>query len=117
MPNRKTEVAMKALQFGVGFIIILESMLFVLNHDRLPETQSLGAPGRFFVILATCEIVGAILFLISRTMLLGGWILLVVLSVAAVIHILHGQFNVGTLVIYGFAVVATMAHYSDGRHE
>jgi len=117
MRNGKTEVAMKALHLGVGLVIVVESVIFAFNYKKLAEVAHIGLPAGFMLALAVCEIIAALLFLFPRTMLPGGWALLVVLSIAALIHILHGQFNVGTLVIYGFAVVAVMAHYSDERNE
>jgi hypothetical protein len=117
MRNGKTEVAMKALHLGVGLVIVVESVIFAFNYKKLAEAAHIGLPAGFLLALAVCEIIAALLFLFPRTMLSGGWALLVVLSIAALIHILHGQFNVGTLVIYGFAVVAVMAHYSDERNE
>ncbi|MGA8622977.1 MAG: hypothetical protein WB660_31195 [Candidatus Sulfotelmatobacter sp.] len=51
-------------------------------------------------VLGWSEIIGAVLFLIPRTAVRGGWILIVVFALAIVIHGLHGMFNVGYLAIY-----------------
>lgn len=46
------------------------------------------------------EIIGAILFLIPRTAIRGGWILVGIFILAIAIHLLHGIYNVGNLIIY-----------------
>jgi len=58
--------------------------------------------------IAAAELVGAILFLIPATLQAGGRLLLAVFGLAAVVHILHGQPDIGYLVIYAFAVVTVM---------
>jgi len=53
------------------------------------------------------EIIGAILLLIPRTTVRGGWFLVAIFVLAMIVHLLHGMFNVGDLAIYtaaGWAV-------------
>lgn len=52
-------------------------------------------------------------FLIPRATIAGGWCLIAVLAGAVGIHILHGQFNVGALVIYLAATWAVIAGKSQ----
>jgi hypothetical protein len=52
------------------------------------------------LILGWGEIIGAILLLIPRTAVRGAWVLGVVFVLAIVIHLLHGMYNVGNLLIY-----------------
>ena len=44
------------------------------------------------------------LFLIPYTYAIGSYALLVIFGFAAVVHILHGQYEVGGLLVYGGAV-------------
>jgi hypothetical protein len=50
--------------------------------------------------LAWAEIAGAILFLVCW----GGYLLLVIFFVAALLHIFHGEFDIGVLLVYAMAV-------------
>jgi hypothetical protein len=73
-------------------------LLFMAGaHTHLPHL--------LIMAIAAAELLGAILFLIPPTLKAGARLLLVVFGVAAVVHILHGQFDVGFLVIYAFAVL------------
>ena len=58
------------------------------------------------LVLAWGEIVGCVLFLIPRTAVRGAWLLVAVFVMAILIHLLHGLYNVGNLVIYAAAAFA-----------
>lgn len=67
--------------------------------------------------LAWTEIAAAILFLVPFTTMLGGYLLLVILFLAAALHVLHGEFDIGVLVVYAMAVLVSMAYRSDTKLE
>jgi hypothetical protein len=78
----------------------------------LIETELRGATHHALVLLGLAELAAAILFLIPRTVRLGGISLMVVFGVAALFHLLHGEYNIGYSAVYGaaaFAVVSTQA--------
>jgi hypothetical protein len=60
-------------------------------------------------VLGGFEVVAALLFLIPPTRKVGGYALLVIFLLAALIHILHGQPEVGGLVVYAAAVYVVLA--------
>jgi hypothetical protein len=62
-------------------------------------------PQWFRIAIASVELVGAVLFLLPPTLVVGGRILLATFVVAAIVHILHGQPDVGYLIIYAMAVL------------
>jgi len=62
-------------------------------------------PHALVVAIAAVELLGAILFLIPPTVLVGGRLLLATFGVAAAVHLLHGQADVGFLIIYAMAVL------------
>ena len=64
-------------------------------------------------ILGGAEIIAALLFLIPPARTIGGYVLLVIFALAAVIHILHGQPDVGGLVIYAAGVYTVLAAYKS----
>ena len=49
--------------------------------------------------IALAEVVGALLLLAPRTSRAGAAVLVVVLAAAIAVHLLHGEWNVGALVI------------------
>jgi hypothetical protein len=58
--------------------------------------------------LGGAEILAAISFLVPFTTLVGGYLLLVIFALAAVAHLLHGQFGVEGLVLYASVVLACL---------
>ena len=57
-----------------------------------------------------------IIFLIPRTMKSGAVLLLIVLALADLVHVLHGNFEIGDLFILA-AAVAVVASQSPGAPE
>ena len=95
----QAKLALKALRWVLGIVILAEAVQFVLPgaaHDfartHMPEFIRL--------LLGWGEIVGCILMLVPITAVRGAWLLVGVFTVAIVIHLLHGMYNVGNLVIY-----------------
>jgi hypothetical protein len=52
------------------------------------------------------EILGCALLLIPRTAVRGAWLLLAVFVMAILLHLLHGLYGIGNLVIYAAAAFA-----------
>jgi hypothetical protein len=105
MTEQRMKAALTGLQWTFGIVILIEAILFVTpsaGHDfaktHMPDTVR--------QVLGGGEILGAVLLLIPRTAVRGRWILVGVLVLAIVIHILHGTYNVGNLVIYTAAAWA-----------
>lgn len=61
-------------------------------------------------VLAVCEIVAAMLFLLPRMYFLGVWALLAVFVFAVLLHVAHGNFNVGSLLVYAVAAMVVKAY-------
>ncbi|HYJ91759.1 MAG TPA: hypothetical protein VEV84_10645, partial [Pyrinomonadaceae bacterium] len=61
-------------------------------------------------ILASAEAIAALLLLIPKTLKIGAIALIVVFAIAALVHILHGQYDVGSLIIYAAATWAVMTN-------
>jgi hypothetical protein len=57
-------------------------------------------PGFVRLVLGFGEILGCVLLLIPKTAIRGAWLLMAVFVMAILIHLLHGMYNVGNLVIY-----------------
>ena len=108
MSQMKTRFADAGLHWSLGMILGYESarLAFTSSHYALHA----HLPRVLLLVIALAELAGAILFLVPSTIKLGGYTLLATFMAAALVHILHGQPDVGNLVIYGFAVLAVLAH-------
>lgn len=98
-------IALTVLQWTLGIVILIEAVLFVLP-GAAHEFSRTHMPGFVRLILGWGEIVGCVLLLIPRTAIRGAWLLLAVFIMAILIHWLHGQYNVGNVVIYAAAAFA-----------
>jgi|SRR6516164_4361627 len=99
--------AMLGLQWSLGVVVFAEAARLALSGHAHAAHQ-LGLPGAVLLVLALAEMLAAALFLIPRTVVTGGVALIVILALAMLIHILHGQTNVGGLVVYTAAVWAVV---------
>ncbi len=102
-----TNTALTRLQWTLGVVILIEAILFIMPSARHDFAQT-HMPDVVRQFLGWGEIIGAVLLLIPRTAARGGWLLVCVFVLAIAIHLLHGIFNVGNLVIYT-AVAWTVA--------
>jgi uncharacterized membrane protein YphA (DoxX/SURF4 family) len=101
----KSKLGLTVLQWSLGIVILIEAVLFVMPaaaHD-FARTHM---PGFIRIILGWGEIAGCILLLIPKSTIRGAWLLLAVFIFAILIHLLHGGYNVGNLVIYAAAAFA-----------
>jgi hypothetical protein len=119
MTDARKEWSIKALRLALGIVVLIESIMVAYNYKATVAANHIGLPGRVILVLALIEILGAVLFLIKPTIRFGSYVLLAVFGCAAIIHILHSQYDVGGLVVYGAAVVAVWFHITgsndDGR--
>jgi hypothetical protein len=101
----KTKIAIGVLQWALGVAILIEAALFVLPSAAHDFART-HMPGFVRLVLGWGEIVGSVLLLIPRTAIRGAWLLVAVFIMAILIHLLHGAYNVGNLVIYAAAAFA-----------
>jgi hypothetical protein len=66
-------------------------------------------PGFVRLVLGFGEIAGCVLLLIPQTAVRGAWLLLAVVIMAILLHLLHGMYGIGNLVIYAAAAFAVAA--------
>lgn len=101
----KSKVALTVLQWALGVVILIEAVLFVMPgaaHD-FARTHM---PGFIRLVLGFGEILGSVLLLIPQTAIRGAWLLVAVFVMAILVHLLHGMYGIGNLVIYGAAAFA-----------
>ncbi len=105
MSAAQTKLALTVLQWVLGIVILAEAVQFVMPgaaHD-FARTH---LPGFIRMIVGWGEMVGCILLLIPPTAIRGAWLLVGIFTLAIVIHLLHGMYGVGNLVIYTAAAFA-----------
>jgi hypothetical protein len=108
MKNDRLAVALRTLQWVLGLVILEESVRFAFSPAAAHEFAQTGMPDIIHRVLAWSEIAAAVLFLVPRATVVGGWFLLVVLASAILLHLLHGWFDVGVLVVYAAGTWAVM---------
>lgn len=101
----KTKIGLTVLQWSLGIVILIEAVMFIMPgaaHD-FARTHM---PGFVRMVLGIGEILGSVLLLIPLTEIRGAWLLIAVFVMAILLHLLHGMYNVGNLVIYAAAAFA-----------
>ncbi len=117
MNNRRFPTALCILQWALGLVILEQSLRFAFSPQATGVFAKAGIPNFIHVGLAWAEIAAAILFLVPRTTVFGGRFLIAVLGAAIVIHLLHGWFDVGGLVVYAAAAWAVVAGKSKATEQ
>ena len=106
--NNRLRCALIALQWVVGIVILREAAFFAFSPHAADAFARTGLPNFIRLGLAWAEMVAAVLFLLPRTIKVGGGLLIAVLVVAVVIHLLHRWWAVGPLLVYAAATWAVM---------
>jgi hypothetical protein len=112
-PANHLRKAICILYWSVGLVVLIESCLFVFSASRGHAFAKSGVPQLIRPILGGSEIIAALIFLIPPARTVGGYALLVIFAVAGLIHILHGQLDVGGLVVYASAVYTVLVAYKS----
>jgi len=117
MNARLARVSVPLLRWTLGLVVLLESCQFVFSNSAAHFFAKTGLPSWLRPALGGAEIVAAVLFLVSFTTRIGSYLLLIIFGLAALVHILHGQYDVGGLVVYAVAVFVCMAHTENSTAE
>jgi hypothetical protein len=101
-------LARAGLQWSLGLVLTYESSRLLFSSAAAHAVVKAHLPHVIVQAIAALELLGAILFLIPPTLVAGGRLLLAAIAVAAVVHVLHGQPDIGYLIIYAMAVLTVM---------
>lgn len=93
------------LRWALGIVILIEAVMFVMP-GAAHEFARAHMPGFVRLVLGFGEIAGALLLLIPGTVVRGAWLLLAVFVMAILLHLLHGMYGIGNLVVYAAAAFA-----------
>jgi hypothetical protein len=108
MSSTHAKTALTALQWSLGIVVLIEAVMFVLPSAAHDFART-HMPGFVRLVLGFGEILGCLLLLIPQTAVRGAWLLLAIFVMAILIHLLHGMYGVGNLVIYAAAAWAVAA--------
>ena len=100
-----SKVGMCVLRYSLGIVILIQAVLFVLPGAAHDFSRT-HMPGFVRMILGIGEILGSVLLLIPQTTVRGAWLLVAVFVMAILLHLLHGLYGIGNLVIYAAAAFA-----------
>ena len=102
MNETRLKTAITGLQWTLGLVILIEAVRFIMPGARHEFAQT-HMPDVIRQVVGWGEIVGSVVMLIPKTAVRGAWLLLGVFVLAIVIHLLHGLYQVGSLLIYAAA--------------
>ncbi|MGC1448512.1 MAG: hypothetical protein WA830_00610 [Candidatus Sulfotelmatobacter sp.] len=105
MSPARTKTALTVLQWALGVVVLIEAVLFVMPSAAHDFART-HMPGFVRLVLGFGEILGCVLLLIPQTAVRGAWLLLAVFVMAILMHLLHGMYGIGNLVIYAAAAFA-----------
>ncbi len=103
MSTNANQLARTGLQYSLGLLLIYECSRLILSRGAHTHISHV-----LVMAIAAVELLGAILFLIPPAKALGGKLLLITFAVAAVVHLLHGQPDIGFLIVYAMAVLTVI---------
>jgi len=108
MNHSRRETAVTILRWVLGLVLLVESLLFALSPAAAPHFAATGLPQWIRPTLGLAEAIAVLLFLAPHTKKLGAQLLLAILAIAALLHVLHGQYDVSPLAVYAAAVIVCM---------
>ena len=100
-----SKLGLTVLRWALGVVILIEAVMFVLPSAG-HEFARTHMPGFVRLVLGFGEILGCVLLLIPGTVVRGAWLLVAVFVMAILLHLLHGIYGVGNLIIYAAAAFA-----------
>jgi uncharacterized membrane protein YphA (DoxX/SURF4 family) len=106
--TQRLKIALCTLRYTLGIVILIEAILFVLPSARHDFART-HMPDIVRQVLGWAEIIGALFILIPRIARQGAWLLLAAFVLAIILHLLHGAYNVGNLVMYTAAALTVAA--------
>lgn len=117
MNERLRSLAVPGLRWCVGLIVLWQSWRFAFGTAVMRVFAEAGLPAWIRPALGGIEIVAAALFLLPVTTAVGGYALLVVFFFAAVLHLLHGWYDISSFVLYAMAVLVSLADQERGTRK
>lgn len=100
-----SKCGLTVLRVTLGIVVLIEAVMFVLPGAAHSFART-HMPALIRLVLGFGEIAGCVLLLIPATVVRGAWLLLAVFVMAVLLHLLHGQYGIGNVVVYAAAAFA-----------
>jgi uncharacterized membrane protein YphA (DoxX/SURF4 family) len=110
MSRSTQDRSIRILHWTVGLVVLMESCLLAFEPGRIHSFAKTGFPHWIRPALAGPEIVAALLFLVPATSRIGAQVLLLIFGVAAILHLLHGRYDISSLLVYAAGVLVVLRH-------
>jgi hypothetical protein len=107
------DLSLVSLRLVLGAVVLVRSCTVVM-HGAGAATW---AGGPHILLLGWIEIVAAILFLVPPTLVVGAWSLVTVFVCAAALHIAHGEFDVGGVMVWAVAALVVLVNRNPRPRE
>jgi hypothetical protein len=117
MNPRLNKWAVPLLRWTLGLVVLFESFKEAFASVAIQEFARTGLPQWVRIALAGSEIVAAIFFIAPLTTTIGAYALIVIFAFAAALHLLHGQFDIGALLVYAAAVLVSLSNHQSSPQE
>jgi cbb3-type cytochrome oxidase subunit 1 len=111
------KLSIPILRWTLGLVVLWQSIHFVLSASSARHLSESGMPQWIRPALGGSEIVAALLFLMPAVSRIGGYSLLIIFAIAVALHLLHGDADVGGLILYCAAVLVCLSHLERKRVE
>jgi hypothetical protein len=103
-------LAITALRVVLGVVVLQRACVLALGPRAAETFAHTGWPNALRLGLAWAEITAAVLFLVPGTLVVGAWSLIAVFLWALALHVAHGDWDVGGLLVWTAAVVVVLLH-------
>lgn len=111
MNERRRRRALDALRWTLALVVSVQAVMFLYGSRADADQRGHSIPSALRLALGGSEVVAALLFLLPQTFAVGGWLLIAVFGGAMAVHLAHGQFEVGALLVYITAVMVVLSHH------
>jgi DoxX-like family len=117
MNPKLKKLAVPMLRWTLGLVVLIESLQEVFAPTAIQEFARTGLPQWVRLVLGGSEIIAAVIFIAPFTTVIGGYALIVIFGFAAALHLMHGQYDIGALFVYGMAALVGMTNRDCGLPE
>ena len=111
------KTALLCLRWTIGIVLLVEAGLLAFSRSEIHFAGHAGVHHWIRLALAWSEMLACILLLVPRTLKTGAALLLIVFALAAMVHMLHGDFQIGGLLIYAASVWVVLSQSEPSRVE
>jgi hypothetical protein len=119
MTKWTSKQAIAALRYVLGVVVLWASSqllwAMIVKMQAATDSGHIGPHVWILLVLASVEVVAAVMFLAPVVNVAGSYLLLVVIAFAILFHVLQGQFDFGALLVYASAVTVWLAHRREAQ--